>query len=263
MNNIKLIALDVDGTLVNDEHQLTTRVIEAVRTASQKGVMVALCTGRGPFNTLPVFEKLGINGYMLSHNGGVTCYSEPYRVLEQSTFHVAEVQTLIEYCRGQQVHFDLCAVEQLYCETIGEYEQKMYQHFLIEPVLLDDVLHLTEPIVKLTLFGERTHMDVVERDCANIPHGFNMIRSDERFIDFMLPNISKGAALARLCKRYEIAPEEVLAIGNYYNDCEMITFAGIGIAVANAPDDLKALADDVTTSNNEDGVYHALKKYVI
>jgi hydroxymethylpyrimidine pyrophosphatase-like HAD family hydrolase len=66
-----------------------------------------------------------------------------------------------------------------------------------------------------------------------------------------------------LCKRYEIAPEEVLAIGNYYNDCEMIAFAGIGIAVANAPDDLKALADDVTTSNNDDGVYHALKKYVI
>jgi Cof subfamily protein (haloacid dehalogenase superfamily) len=263
MDKIKLIALDVDGTLVNDEHRLTERVRDAVAAAFASGVMVALCTGRGPANTLPVFEKLGISGYMLSHNGGVTCHSAPYRVLESSSFAVAAVRPVIEYCRKHNVHFDLCSVDHLYCETMGEYEQQMYQHFLIDPVLMDDVMTLAEPIVKLTLFGEQAQMDGIERDCAAIAHGLNMIRSDARFIDFMVPDISKGASLARLCARYGIARSEVLAIGNYYNDREMIAFAGVGIAVANAPEDLKALADDVTTSNNDDGVYYALKKYVL
>jgi Cof subfamily protein (haloacid dehalogenase superfamily) len=266
---IRLIALDVDGTLVNDEHQIMPMTKKIVRELAERGLMIVLCTGRGPRNTLPILEELGIDGYMLNHNGAVTCHSRPYRVLEQSTFPVRLVSQVIDYCRQTGVHFDLCTADELYCESLADDVREMYEHFLIRPVKMENAMSLAEPIVKLTLFGEPSQMDRVQADFTKQfvdRHEWTdqlvMIRSDIRFIDFMLPNVSKGIALHQLCVKYEIDPSQVIAIGNYYNDQQMIEFAGVGIAMANSPDDLKSLADDVTASNNEEGVYHALRKYI-
>jgi hypothetical protein len=176
---------------------------------------------------------------------------------------------VIDYCRQTGVHFDLCTANELYCESLADDVREMYEHFLIRPHLMENAMTLAEPIVKLTLFGDPSQMDRAEADFAKqIADGEDwtnqlvMIRSDIRFIDFMLPNVSKGTALHQLCVKYEIDPAQVLAIGNYYNDQQMIEYAGIGIAMANSPEDLRQLADDVTASNNEEGVYQALRKYV-
>ncbi len=259
----KMVALDVDGTLMNDDHEIMPLTKQIIRDLADLGLMIVLCTGRGPQNTLPVLEQLGISGYMLNHNGGVIARSEPLQWIRQETFELSLIAPILDYCRSAGVHFDLCTAFTLYCETLTPYEKEMYDAFLLTPVMVDDVLRVQEPPVKLTLFGPEAVMDAAEQFCRTIAHPLRMIRSDRRFIDFMLPGVSKGSALAALCATYGIVADEVIAIGNYFNDEEMIAFAGVGVAMANSPDGLKATADDVTRSNNEEGVYHALRKYVL
>jgi hydroxymethylpyrimidine pyrophosphatase-like HAD family hydrolase len=199
---------------------------------------------------------------MLNHNGGVIARTEPLQMIRQENFELSLIAPILDYCRSAGVHFDLCTAFSLYCETLSPYEKEMYDAFLLTPVMVANVLSVQEPPVKLTLFGPEPVMDAAERFCQTISHPLRMIRSDRRFIDFMLPGVNKGSALAALCARYGIAASEVLAIGNYFNDQEMIAFAGVGVAMANSPDALKVAADDVTHSNNEEGVYYAIQKYM-
>ncbi|MNR51961.1 Sugar phosphatase YidA [compost metagenome] len=88
-----------------------------------------------------------------------------------------------------------------------------------------------------------------------------MIRSGDLFIDVMSPEANKGNALKALAATLEVDPEVIMAIGNYYNDLEMMAFAGLGIAVENSPDGVKEAADAVTSSNNDEGVHEAIRKY--
>ena len=90
----------------------------------------------------------------------------------------------------------------------------------------------------------------------------NIVRSGEYFIDIMKEGTTKGKALAMLANHLNVKPKDVVAIGNYYNDLDMLQYAGLGIAMDNSPEDVKAAADVVTLSNNEDGVRLALEKWV-
>jgi len=90
-----------------------------------------------------------------------------------------------------------------------------------------------------------------------------MLRSGDFFIDLMHKDASKGAALQKLAEKRGIPAENVMAIGNYYNDITMLTYAGLGVAMDNSPLDVKAAADAVTASNNEEGVKRALEKYCL
>lgn len=95
------------------------------------------------------------------------------------------------------------------------------------------------------------------------PQKLNMLRSGDFFIDLMHKDASKGAALQKLAEKRGIPAENVMAIGNYYNDLTMLTFAGLGVAMDNSPQEVKDAADAVTASNNEEGVKLALEKYCL
>jgi Cof subfamily protein (haloacid dehalogenase superfamily) len=258
----KLIALDIDGTLVNDQHEIMPLTKKIVQRAARNGLMIVLCTGRGPLNTLPILRELGIAGYMLNHNGAMTCYSEPFDVIDQDCFKIRNVEAIIEYCRKQKIHFDVCTANHLYCESLPQLAEQMYEQFLIHPILHENLLQMTEPILKLTLFGTTAEMDQAQRDCALLTRDLSLIRSDTMSIDFVLPHVSKGRALAKLCEQLKISAEQVIAIGNYYNDLQMLEFAGVGVAMGNSPADLQTIADEITLSNNEEGVYYTLKKHL-
>ncbi|MNN14057.1 Sugar phosphatase YidA [compost metagenome] len=106
-------------------------------------------------------------------------------------------------------------------------------------------------------------MNQVEADWNLWTHELNMLRSGDYFIDLMHPEASKGNALKQLAEQRGIPAEQIMAIGNFYNDITMLTFAGLGIAMDNSPIEVKAAAQDVTASNNEEGVRVALEKYCL
>ncbi|WP_281886109.1 Cof-type HAD-IIB family hydrolase [Paenibacillus sp. YYML68] len=265
--NYRLIALDVDGTLLNDEHELSEMTIRTLHAVHAAGLRIVLCTGRGPGNAIPIFEEIGLEGVLITHNGASTVQSPGAGVLHEYAFAMRELEAVVRYCRERGVHFDVNTSWKLYVEKVAAPVALMYEQFLIEPVQVDDVLAMSEPVVKFTMFGEAEQMDRVEADlrgeALELPNSFHYIRSGEQFIDMMLSTVSKGHALERLASSWGIEREQIIAMGNYYNDVDMLQFAGLGIAMDNSPEGVKAAADEVTLSNNEHGVHAALVKHVL
>ncbi|MFC9775109.1 Cof-type HAD-IIB family hydrolase [Paenibacillus chitinolyticus] len=262
----KLIALDVDGTLLNDDYLLTERTRETVRRVHEQGCSIVLCTGRGPASAIPVLQELGLEGTVITHNGGATVQSPGLELIHQYAFRVSQIAPMIAYCREHKVHFDVCAPFDMYLERLTEIEQAMYKKFFVTPHLVADVTALTVPLVKFTLYSaDPAVMDTVERDwsLSRLYGDLRMIRSGDHFIDVMHADATKGNALRSLCESLDVRPDEVLAIGNYFNDLEMISFAGLGIAMANSPAGVLEQADQITASNNEDGVAKALETHVL
>lgn len=260
----KLVALDVDGTLINDEYRITERTSATIREVSRQGARIVLCTGRAPASTLPLLSELGLEGAVITHNGAATVDSSGPELLHQYAFETDRVERLIEFCRAEGVHLDVNSTFSLYVEQLSEEAREAYRKFYIEPILVEDLRQVREPLVKITMYAGK---DVLDRLLAAWPEiGDPMlrpIRSDEYFIDLMHVQASKGNALKALAESWGIAPEGIIAIGNYYNDLDMLQYAGIGIAMGNAPDDVKKSADFVTATNNEDGVHLALERYCL
>jgi Cof subfamily protein (haloacid dehalogenase superfamily) len=263
----KLIALDVDGTLLNDNYEITERTKQTIRTVHEAGSRIVLCTGRSPVSTLPLLKELGLEGTMITHNGAATVYADVQgtKLLHQYSFAMDEIGSMLGYLRKAGIHFDVCTPFDMYIENLGDYEKAMYKKFLINPHLVKDIAELQEPIVKFTLFSEPDVLDRVQRELDDLKlyGNLRMIRSGDLFIDVMSPVANKGNALKELASSWDIEAKDVMAIGNYFNDLEMMEFAGLGVAVANSPVGVLAAADAVTASNNEDGVHEAIVKFCL
>lgn len=263
--NYRIIALDIDGTLLNDNYELTEPTREAVRESHALGATVVLCTGRGPGNAIPVLERLGLEGVLITHNGAATVQTPGPKLLAQCHFHMKDVEELVHYCRQRRVHFDFNTAFELYAESLTAKEEAMYKQYMIEPNRVADALQFAEPVVKVTMFGTAEQMDRTERELKDVPLDDRLvwIRSGDYFIDVMSVEAGKGRALARFAQIKGVGQEEVLAIGNYFNDIGMLEYAGLGIAMDNSPEAVKRAADAVTASNNDDGVQQALMRYVL
>ncbi|MBD0381079.1 Cof-type HAD-IIB family hydrolase [Paenibacillus sedimenti] len=263
----KLIALDVDGTLLNDQYVLTERTKQTIQEVHDTGCHIVLCTGRAPASTLPILQELGLEGTMITHNGAATVHADErgQTLVNEFAFPLSEIRPMLDYARREGIHFDVCTPFNMYIERIGEYEKQMYKKFLINPKLVTDVTELELPIVKFTLFAQPEVLDRVQLEWEDqkLYGDLRMIRSGDLFIDVMSAKANKGNALKALAASLEIDANEIMAIGNYYNDLEMMAFAGLGIAVANSPEDVKEAADAITASNNEDGVHEAIVKYCL
>ncbi|CAM3515596.1 Cof-type HAD-IIB family hydrolase [Marinicrinis lubricantis] len=259
----KLIALDVDGTLITDDHRLTEPTRLMLQKLHREGRTIVLCTGRGPMSALPILEQLGFGSVLITHNGALTLSSEGPTTIHQFSFRYEDIRPIIDYCRQKGIHFDINTAFEMYVEQMPENAEEMYGKYFAMPQMaehLDDMIN--EEWVKFTAFGPPEEMDRMEADLRRLyPElaRLRMIRSGVSFIDMMHKEATKGKALAQYCKSADVKPEEVVAFGNYYNDVEMLQFAGLSYAVDNAPEEVKLAADRVTLSNNDDGVFAALK----
>ncbi|WP_138495557.1 Cof-type HAD-IIB family hydrolase [Paenibacillus pinistramenti] len=264
----QLIALDVDGTLLMDDHTLTPGTAEIIRAAAAEGAEIVLCTGRAPQSSIPLMKEIGLEGSIITHNGAATVgfKGDAYSVIHEFPLDAKGLQPYFDYCREHGVHFDVNTTFELYVEGADQLDQEvldMYKQYLIVPKNLPDWAGFNEPVVKVTAAGTKEAMDKVQADWSLWDQQFNMLRSGDYFVDLMHKESSKGAALKQLAEKRGIAREQVMAIGNFYNDISMLTYAGLGIAMDNSPLEVKAAANDVTLSNNEEGVKAALEKYCL
>jgi Cof subfamily protein (haloacid dehalogenase superfamily) len=256
----RLIALDIDGTLLNDDHEVTARVRDAVRAAARKGAEIVLCTGRGSMSALPILEELGLPGTMITHNGASIVDSATRSVLYETGIAHELVNRYTTYLRDRNIHFDMNTSFDLFTHQMEDEAAEMYRNLRARPILRHPGEGLPEHLVKLSIFAAKEVLDGVEADWKQWEHELDYIRSGDNFIDVQHPHSTKGKALEKLAAVRGIPREQVLAIGNYYNDIGMIVFAGYGIAMDNSPAEVKAEANEVTLSNEEDGVAVALER---
>lgn len=256
-----LIALDVDGTLLTDDHLLTEAIRESVHEAAYRGAQIVLCTGRGPLAALPVLEDLGLGGTIITHNGAATINSDDRSVVHQFDIVPEHLLSFVTYCRDHGIHFDLNTAFEMMVESITPEAEAMYGRFQAKPSILDFRQGLPGGLVKFTVFGSKEQIDMVQAEWAGWPKLLQSIRSGDYFIDVHHTEASKGRALQQLAEIRGIDRSRILAIGNYYNDITMLQYAGMGIAMGNSPEQVKLAANAVVRSNGEDGVAGALREY--
>jgi Cof subfamily protein (haloacid dehalogenase superfamily) len=260
--NLKLVAIDVDGTLLNDRYEITERTKKALLDIKEQGVKVILASGRGPNACFPIAMELGITDPLITHNGAVLIHPTTKESEFEIGFKAKELSPIIEYCRKHSIHFDINTALDMFVEGIPVHAVDMYQKFFMTPNIVPDTSELQEQIVKFSLFGEEAEIDQAFADLSPLYPELSIIRSGERFIDVIHPRATKGNTLRQLLADFDILPEETIAFGNYFNDLEMIELAGLGVAMANSPDQVKDLADRVTASNNEDGVALVIEEFL-
>lgn len=259
----RMIALDVDGTLLNDHHEITPRVREAVRAAADLGIEIVLCTGRGSTSALPVLRELGLKGTMITHNGASVVDSESREILHDTVISSEKASRYTSFFRNREIHFDMNTAFDLYVDELKEAAAEMYRNLKARPIIREADEAFPDRMVKLSIYAPKDVLDQVESEWESWQHELQWIRSGDYFIDIQHLQASKGKALEQLAAMRGIPREQVLAMGNYYNDTGMIEYAGWGVAMDNSPSEVKEIADEVTVSNNEDGVALVIERLVL
>lgn len=262
--NFRLAAIDIDGTLLSDDYQLSGETKDAIHSAKQAGLEIVLCSGRAPRSVFPIMEELGMHGFLITHNGAVTTHSETREVMDEQGFYMDSLFGVVDYCRQTGIHTDFCTAFEMYTEKIDSQElQGLYEKYHMVPKIVKDAREVKEKLVKFTLFSSNAILSHAQGDLQKMNLPLQAIRSGPTFIDILHRHASKGMALKSLARRLGIPMQHTIAIGNYYNDVDMMRVAGVGVAVSNAPEDVQRQADLVVGSNNDNGVAEALRQLVI
>ncbi|MDF2662731.1 MAG: Cof-type family hydrolase [Paenibacillus sp.] len=253
----KLLALDIDGTILNERGQLTAATKNSIRAVSEIGVKVVLCTGRSFRQCSRLIDELALTDPIITHNGAAAIHPGTRAILEAYTFAVGEMTPFIALCRNLDIRFYASTAFDVLTERIGEHESELPGTSDNLVSYTDDVLKIDEPLLRFTLddrlrVGGWQHIETTRKKVIRA-HVMNVMHQE----------VNKGEALARLVRSFGIEREEVMAVGNLYNDLTMLEYAGLGVAMGNAPWQIKQRADAVTGSNREDGVHRAIRKYLL
>lgn len=243
MENIKLIALDMDGTTLNSDNKISPENKKWIHKAMDHGVMVMFATGRGIETAAPYHEKLGLNAPMVLLNGGQVWDAEGDMIVQHS--------------------FDIDIVKKLR-DLILNYDAKYWGYTTAKRIF-------NEPWQDEFLTYEWLKMGISSEEKAFITNMMDTIKnwgtvevtsSWSNNLEINPAGVTKAAGVQIVCELLDIDMSEVMAIGDSLNDYSLFEVAGLSIAVANARDELKAIAHDTTAEHNEDGVAKAIQKHI-
>ncbi|NLO89215.1 MAG: HAD family phosphatase [Clostridia bacterium] len=264
--NIKLIAVDLDGTLLDNDGKISPRVKDAVAKVREKGVEVTLATGRTFLSAKPFAAELGINLPLITYMGALVRYSDSDRVLYERCVPSDLAQEVIKVAeeRGYPINFyldDCVLVKELTPENV-EYSRK-YNVVVKEVGDLSKVSHIS-PIKLLIINEDEEEMNEFERKCRETFGKYlHITKSMPEFLEFSHPEATKEKGLEAVAEHLGLKREEIMAIGDSNNDLEMLQYAGFSVVMGNAREEIKKYADYVTTSNEDDGVAEALEKFIL
>lgn len=243
MKPIKLVAIDMDGTLLNDAHQLTPRTLETLKQTIAKGVMIVLATGRGIHNVRLVPEAIALNQPVVAANGADIYYNSTDQG-EKAYLLPASVEKL------------MAIIAELNIPFWGFTDQGVFENRTLTDEETTRCLKIgvqTPDMALLKVFYERIqHLENLE-----------VTQSAKTNYEINYQGISKAIGVQKLCDHYGISMDEVMCLGDSLNDLKLFEVAGFPVAVANAIDELKEVAKAETLSNNEEGVAVAIERYVL
>jgi len=254
----RLVALDVDGTLVDYENEMTPAVHEAVNALRDSGVEVVISTGRAVPGVLNCADKLGFEGYAIASNGALVIAYRPLEIVHAVTFDASEaVRRILD-----RVPDALVAVEEI---GVGYRVSAPFPSGEITgTITVQDVDQLVaEPVTRVVIraperSAEEFHSlaDELGLEDTNYYVGYTA------WLDIAPHGVSKASGLQVLCDRLGVDSSDVLAVGDGNNDVEMLIWAGRGVAMGQAPESLKVAADAVTGTVDDDGLAQELQRYL-
>lgn len=265
--SIKLVAIDLDDTLLDTELKISENCTAAIKELQQREILVTLATGRMFRSALPYAEDLQMDLPLITYQGALVKNSRSREILYYQPVPGDLGTGAMQYFAAAGVHYQSYFGDQLCMESLTE-EGRFYSELAgIEPFIVEDMIAFSKQNESLKILAVSFNEELIlkmEQDLNRIYGSkLNITRSKPYFLEIMNRSANKGIALKVVADHYNIAQEEVLAVGDSYNDLDMIKWAGIGVAMGNAPAAVKAAADFITLSNEEEGVAEALQKFVI
>lgn len=265
MTAYKMIAIDIDDTLINDDHEVTPGVQQALEQAVAQGIVVTLATGRAYASAQAIARQTGLNVPIITYQGALIKNLLDEKVLYERYVPLEAARKLFEYCVKHNLHLQTYIDDKLYCreenDKVIKYCELTRTPYYIEP---DFIQMIDQPAPKMLIIDEPAVLDeLIPVFRELLGDQMHITKSKPHYLEFMHKEGTKGHALTFLANHFGCDLEETIAVGDSWNDHEMLECAGLGVAMGNAIEPLKAIADYVTLSNNEDGVKHVIDKFIL
>ncbi|SCY64606.1 Cof-type HAD-IIB family hydrolase [Alkaliphilus peptidifermentans] len=273
--NIKMLATDMDGTLLKNNKTLSIQNIKALRKAYNSGIEIVICTGR-PFATIkPYLSQIGLPCWVVSNNGAVIRNKEE-KLIEVININNDSLLHLIPILEKENIYYHgsdgTCSYIKSYRERIKviknfimlkqQSKLKLWLNILSAVFLsgahkkVDIMKYISEggTFASLFIYSLDEEKLMVIKEKIKCIKGIELTSSGRDNIEVLHQTASKGSALRRLCDELNINSDEVIAVGDNFNDLSMLSFAGVGVAMENAEEEVLKVADWKTKSNEEDGI---------
>ena len=262
---VKLVAIDLDDTLLDSVFHISQAGKAAIKEAVGQGVVVTIASGRMFSAVLPIADELGIDVPLITYNGALIKSARSKEVSPHLPVPCDTAREVIRYAMENNLHINAYIDDVVYVNKMSE-EAIMYRNrYDAKMVVVDDLLKFVQqdPTKLLIIAREdiaKSHVPLLR---ARFGDRLNIAISLPTFVEIVNKGASKGQALMALAGRFGIKREETMAIGDSENDIEMLKAAGLGVAVANASDEVKAEADYVTRACDGEGVAEAFDAFVL
>lgn len=266
----KLIALDIDGTLLNSEKKITANVFESIQNAKKSGAKVVLSTGRPLPGVTPLLNELNLideGDYVICFNGAVVQEVKSKNVISNIEMCYDDFKEIYKFVKevGTNVHIStptnvVTPHKDPSKYTVLEAElNKIPIVYMPEDEINDDLT-----FCKIMIIDEPEKLEeIIKVLPKELTDNYTVVRSAKFFLEFLNKKANKGNALKELCKNLNLPIESTIAVGDEENDRHMIEFAGLGVAMGNARDSIKDIANHITKSNDEHGVAHVIEKFIL
>lgn len=264
MSEIKLVAIDLDDTLLKNDLTISPRAKEAIRQAAEKNVFVTLATGRMYCSALPYAQELGLDLPLITYQGALVKYADGREVYHRP-IPLALAKEVVDFILPYGYHLNVYIDDQLYMGKDSPEGQRYLSLAKVPLHLVDNLSEaLTKEPSKLLIIAQPEELDNLSRDIREaFGTGLNIVKSRSTFLEISHPQATKGTALMHLAKSLGLTAPQVMAIGDSLNDLDMLEYAGLGVAMSNAMPELKKAARFVTKTNNDDGVAEAIENFIL
>lgn len=269
--DIRLLVLDLDGTIVDESNCIRDSVTQAVDLVKRRGVAVAIATGRRYQSSLPAYDLIGSTLPLICYEGGLirdrtTGFTHRHwplapQVVSQILDHTERLSL-----EGRlSVHFHI--EDDLYVSNLNDASSKFFEGSTVVPIVVSDLRPLlNRATTKVMVLSD--DVEIITRLSIHLKNSDSRTRITEyksiTLLEAFHPNVNKRLAVTCLAEEImALRPENVMAIGDDFTDIEMLEYAGIGVAMGNAPAAVKACADWVTTTIEKDGVAKAVEKWIL
>lgn len=263
--SIKLLAVDIDHTLLDHDRKIHPANVPAVRKAVDAGIIVVLASGRFRPTMLPFMHQLGLSGPMIAANGTAT-YAADGALIDAHFVSPTVYDQVVAYARVHEAHLNVYTESELLFVNSGPWGEIYLQRVHSVPPKFRPAEEVRgENILKLLIADDPARIHTFRRDLEATlpPEEVCVTESEPEYLEFLAYGCSKGKALQALCGSLDVDQSEVAAIGDFLNDVEMVDWASLGGAVGNAHEAVKRVAQVVVASNDDGGVAEFIERYVL
>jgi hypothetical protein len=259
----KMLVLDMDDTLLTDNHTISKENRAMIAMAQEKGVEVVLASGR-PTPAMTHYAKDLQNSYMISFNGAVVTDLKKDTVIFEQSLTKEQIHELHDYSLKMKTHIITYINDTIVSETHSEFiEVERSITGMPHELVPDFKAAVTSNAVKCILLEDPFYLKTVESDLKEAMPDLSVSMSKPFFLEVAPNGIDKAASIAFLAKKLDIDQSEIIAVGNAGNDLTMIQYAGLGVWVDNVTPELRGFGDVIVASNNNHGVAEVIERYIL